>query len=200
MNNSLKLPTVVQGKDNKSVFITSSLHSEGSFLVHPPPRKWKTLTFFPEFRSELTQNTPQMKNSNFLSWVQIWAYTEHPPKMKNSNFLSWVQIWANTEHPPSPEMKNSNFLSWVQIWAYTDTPSVVVEVCGDCIPQEYHLVSFFCHTRAEYVGMSMNITQYSSCCCNLWLVWNNQGTMIQLLWHLIGLSKGGLMYIWSVVS
>ena len=27
----LKLPTVVQGKDNKSVFIASSLHSEGSF-------------------------------------------------------------------------------------------------------------------------------------------------------------------------
>ena len=64
-----------------------------------------------------------MKNSNFLSWVQIWAYTKHPPypKMKNSNFLSWVQIWANTEHPPL-KMKNSNFLSWVQIWAYTKHP------------------------------------------------------------------------------
>ena len=43
-----------------------------------------------------------MRNSNFLSWVQIWAYIEHPPKMKNSNFLSWVQIWAYTEHPPPP--------------------------------------------------------------------------------------------------
>ena len=45
----------------------------------PPPGKWKTLTFFPEFRSELTQNT-------------------------------------------------------------APTPPVAVEVCGDCIPQGYHLV------------------------------------------------------------
>ena len=50
---------------------------------HPPPPKWKTQTFFPKFRSELTQNTPpKMKNSNFLSWVQIWAYPEHPPNEK----------------------------------------------------------------------------------------------------------------------
>ena len=95
--------------------------------------------------SHRTPPPPPMKNSNFLSWVQIWAYTEHPSlKMKNFNFLSWVQIWAYTEHPPSwkwktltffpefrseptqntppPKMKNSNFLSWVQIWAYTEHP------------------------------------------------------------------------------
>ena len=47
--------------------------------THP----WK-LKLFPESKSELTQNTlplppPKMKNSNFLSWVQIWAYPEHPP-------------------------------------------------------------------------------------------------------------------------
>ena len=39
----------------------------------------KTLIFFPESKSDLTQNTPQNENSNFLSWVQIWPYPEHPP-------------------------------------------------------------------------------------------------------------------------
>ena len=39
--------------------------------------------------------------------------------MKKSNFLPWVQIWAYPEHPPPP---------------------VAVEVCGDSIPQGYHLV------------------------------------------------------------
>ena len=40
------------------------------------------LKLFPESKSGLTQNTPpplpKMKNSNFLPWVQIWAYPEHP--------------------------------------------------------------------------------------------------------------------------
>ena len=43
--------------------------------------------------------------------------------MKKSNFLSCIQIWAYPEHPPPP---------------------VAVEVCGDCIPQGYHLVISFC--------------------------------------------------------
>ena len=135
---------------------------------HPPPKNKK---LFPESKSGLTQNTPppQNENSNFLSWVQIWAYPEPrplhpwkwktltffpefrseltqnlppPPKMKNSNFLSWVQIWAYPEHPPQWK---TNFLSWVQIWAYPEhlPPPMVVEVCGDHIPQGYHLVLFF---------------------------------------------------------
>ena len=29
-----------------------------AYTEHPPPWKWKTLTFFSEFRTELTQNTP----------------------------------------------------------------------------------------------------------------------------------------------
>ena len=100
-----------------------------SFQNSPPP-PWK-LKLFPESKSGLTQNPPpQMKNSNFLSRVQIWAYPEHSPpprkwktltffpefrseltqntpqKMKNSNFLSWVQIWAYPEHTPPPPLKN----------------------------------------------------------------------------------------------
>ena len=104
-----------------------------------------------------------MKNSNFLSWVQIWANPEHPPpplKWKNSNFLSWVQIWAYPEHPPRqwktltffPEfkseltqntcpqkMKNSNFLSWVQIWAYPEHPP----------PRKWKTLTFFPEFKSE---------------------------------------------------
>ena len=60
----------------------------------------KTLIFFPESKSDLTQNTPPLK-MKILSWVQIWPYPEHPPppKMK-TNFLSPVQIWPYPEHPP----------------------------------------------------------------------------------------------------
>ena len=29
-----------------------------AYPEHPPPKKWKTLNLFPEFKSELTQNTP----------------------------------------------------------------------------------------------------------------------------------------------
>ena len=62
------------------------------WLYPEHPRKWKTelsfkVTFFPEFKSELTQNTPppmKMKNSNLLSWVQIWAYPEQPPHSSRS--------------------------------------------------------------------------------------------------------------------
>ena len=94
----------------------------------PSPRKMKNSNFLSWVQiwayPEHTPSPRKMKNSNFLSWVQIWAYPEHtpPPKMKNSNFLSWVQILAYPEHPP-PKMKNSNFLSWVQIWAYPEHPA-----------------------------------------------------------------------------
>ena len=48
-----------------------------------PPQKLKTLIFFAESKSDLTQNTPpppKIENSNFLSRVQIWPYPEHPPE------------------------------------------------------------------------------------------------------------------------
>ena len=96
--------------------------------TNTPPPKWKTLTFFPEFRSELTQNTPPMKNSNFLSWVQIWAYPEHPP-MKNSNFLSWVQIWAYPEPPPPhPTLTGSGWSMW-RLYPPRIPSSFDVETC-----------------------------------------------------------------------
>ena len=56
-----------------------------------PPRKWKTLTFFPEFKYEFTQNTPHPP----------------PPKMKNTNFLSRVQSELTQNTPPPPKIKNS---------------------------------------------------------------------------------------------
>ena len=86
---------------------------------HPAP-KWKTLTFFPEFRSELTQNTPHKWKTNFLSWVQIWVYPEHPPQNEKLTFVPEFRSEL-TQNPP-PQRKNSNFLSWVQIWAYPEHP------------------------------------------------------------------------------
>ena len=109
----------------------SFLSSDLSLHRTPPlPRKWKTLTFFPEFRSELTQNTPARKWKTLTFFPEFRSeLTQNtpllPPKMKNSNFLSWVQISAYTEHP-TPTTAHS--------------PQVAVEVCGDCIPQGYHLV------------------------------------------------------------
>ena len=82
-----------------------------------PPWKWKALTFFPEFKSELTQNTPpqKMKNSNFLSWVQIWAYPEYTPppwKWKTLTFLTFFREFKSelTQNPPPPrKWKNLTF-------------------------------------------------------------------------------------------
>ena len=67
-----------------------------------PPPKWKTLTFFPEFTSELTQNTPpKMKTLTFFpEFRSELPRTPPSPKNENSNFLSWVQISAYPEHPP----------------------------------------------------------------------------------------------------
>ena len=119
---------------------------------HPPPPEMK---FFPESKSDLTQNTPlemkfipkslttqntpppKIENSNFLSRVQNLPYSEPPPKIENSNFLSRVQNLPYPEHPPSPK-------SPTHPPSPTPTPQwrlKYVETNG-CIPQGYHLVGF----------------------------------------------------------
>ena len=53
-----------------------------SYLEHPP-RKWKTLTFFPEFRSELTQNTPPNEKI-YLSFLSSdLSLCRTPPPSEN---------------------------------------------------------------------------------------------------------------------
>ena len=77
----------------------------------------------PETKSGLTQNNPllpKMKNSNFLSWVQIWAYPEHPANVKTLTFVPELRSEL-TQNPPG-RWKTLNFLSWVQIWAYPEHP------------------------------------------------------------------------------
>ena len=86
--------------------------------MHQPAR-------FPEIFDQILQNTPvlefgsrhppQMKNPNFLSWIQIWAYPEHlPPKKWKTKFLSWVQIWAYPEHPTTPTPTPHMWLKYVE--------------------------------------------------------------------------------------
>ena len=91
----------------------------------PPHRKWKTLTFFPEFRSELTQNIPPWKWKTLTFFPEFRSeITQNtdppppppPPKMKNSNFLSCVQIWA---YPASPHWR----LKYVETVSPKDTIS-----------------------------------------------------------------------------
>ena len=105
-----------------------------------PPWKWKTLTFFAEFTSELTVNTPpENENSNFLSWVQIWAYPEHPPPKKMKTLTFFPEFTSElTQNTSPPKMKNSNFLSWVQIWAYLEHP-----------PPKWKTLTFFPQFRSE---------------------------------------------------
>ena len=129
------------------------------FGSRTPPLQ--NLKLFPESKSGLTQNTPKMKNSNFLSWVQIWAYPEHPPwKWKTLTFFAEFKSELTQNTPPQwktltffaefkseltqntppqwktltffaefkseltqntpPPMKNPHFLCWVQIWAYPE--------------------------------------------------------------------------------
>ena len=57
---------------------------------HPHP-KWKTLTFFPEFRSELTQNTE-------LPQIQ----TPHPQKWKTLTFFPEFRSELTQNTPPPP--------------------------------------------------------------------------------------------------
>ena len=50
-----------------------------AYPEHPPP-KWKTLTFFPEFKSELTQNTPlQWKTLTFFPEFKSELTQNTPP-------------------------------------------------------------------------------------------------------------------------
>ena len=74
-----------------------------------PPWKLRTLTFFLDSKSDLTQNTPsppKIENSNFLSRFQIWPYPEHPPP--KNKILPRVQVWPYPEHPP-PKLKTLTF-------------------------------------------------------------------------------------------
>ena len=113
-----------------------------AYPEHPPP-KWKTLTFFPEFKSELTQNPPAPPNEKltfFPEFKSELTQNAPPPKWK-TNLLSWVQIWAYPEHHP-PKWKTLTFFPEFKCELTQNThppPPVVVEVCGDCIPQGYHL-------------------------------------------------------------
>ena len=66
-----------------------------------------------------------------------------PAQNENSNFPSGVQIWPYPEHPPPSEWKLLIFLSESKCDLTQNThthPKVAVEVCGDYIPQGYHLV------------------------------------------------------------
>ena len=64
--------------------------------MHQPAR-------LPEIFDQILQNTPVLEFGSkhppspkieIVPRVQVWPYPEHPSQMKNSNFLSWVQIWA----------------------------------------------------------------------------------------------------------
>ena len=99
-----------------------------SYPEHPPP-KLKTLIFFPESETDLTQNTslpPQkIENSDVLSRFQIWPYPEHPPPENWKTLIFFLEsetdLTQNTS-PSPPKIENSNFLSRFQIWPYPKHP------------------------------------------------------------------------------
>ena len=110
---------------------------------HPPPWKLKTLIFFPESKTDLTQNHPplpkKIENSDFLSRVQNWPYPEHPfLKIENSNFLSRVQNWPY----PLPENWKLIFFPESKSDLSQNTPLWQLKYVktNGYIPQGYHLV------------------------------------------------------------
>ena len=57
---------------------------------------------------------------------RIWHRTPPPPpEMKNTNFLYWVQIWVYTEHPPPPNPTPWR-LKYVETVSPKDTISLTV--------------------------------------------------------------------------
>ena len=75
-------------------------------------------------------------------------------------------------------MKNSNFLSSVQIWAFPEPPPpIAVEVCEDCIPKGYHLVSIFtAKTKLAIFGILVIVeNDFMALIISIWFTafWSN---------------------------
>ena len=74
-----------------------------------------------------------MKNSNFLSWVQIWAYPEHPPENEKLTFFPEFRYEFTQNTPPKWK---TNFLSGVKIWAYPGHPTLQLKYVETVSPKD----------------------------------------------------------------
>ena len=70
----------------------------------PPPSKWKTLTFFPEFRSELTHNTPPGNEKLYLSFLSSDLSLHRTPPPENEKTLTFFSEFRSelTQNTPPP--------------------------------------------------------------------------------------------------
>ena len=126
--------------------------------------------------------SPEMKNSNFLSWLQIWAYTEHPPppwKWKTLTFFPEFrsELTQNTTPLPPPKWKTLTFFPEFrsELTQNTSPPPGPVEVCGDCIPQGYHLVQSCVRV------IQLRILSFAKICTNLPIILNAYSNQPNLL-------------------
>ena len=105
---------------------------------HPSrPENEKTLTFFPEFKFELTQNPPppqKMKNQ-LLSWgvlvfLKFWQFWSELTKTWNSGATEcgvwigncYVKVWKTPQYLSLTKISAKRVHPWVQIWAYPEHP------------------------------------------------------------------------------
>ena len=148
--------------------------------MHQPAR-------IPEIFDQILQNTPVLEfgsrtplprkwKTNFLSWVQIWAYPEHPPplpwKWKTITFFLEFksELTQNTHtHRPPPKWK-TNFLSWVQIWAYPDPPGSGWSMWRLYLPR---IPSSFCSLHKSGVGVQ-NRLSFSHYKMHYTCIWNSK--------------------------